>query len=142
MKKGITVLLVLLLAVPIAIVAVAGCGSSPTPQQAKQQLSTDLENLKGSLTEFTNPATYSSADSVNMAVDTVQTDLNAVVSSASEVKNVSAATLSSAWNDLVKSVTDTISGSGSISGKLDSVQTALKNFQQALQQLVDDLKTQ
>jgi hypothetical protein len=142
MKKGISVLLVLLVAVPIAVVAVAGCGSSPTPQQAKQQLNTDLESLKSSLTEFTNPTTYSSKDSVQSAIDNVQKDFDAVVKSAKEVKSVSTSTLTSAWNELKKSISDTVNSSESISQKLDSVQTAVKNFQQAWQKLIDQLKTQ
>ena len=136
------VIAVVLLAVAAVAVAVAaGCGSSVSPEQAKQQLNTDLTNLKDSLSAFTNPATYTSKTSVESAVDTVQTDINAVVSSAKEVKSVSSSALTSAWNDLKKSVTDTVNSSASISEKLDSITTAVKDFQQAWQQLVNDLKT-
>lgn len=142
MKKAVAVLLVVLVAVPIALIVVAGCGSSPTPQQAKQQLNTDLESLKSSLGEFTNPTTYSSKDSVQSAIDNVQKDFDTVVKSAKEVKGASTSTLTSAWNELKKSISDTINSSESITQKLDSIRTALKNFQEAWQKLLDDLTTQ
>jgi hypothetical protein len=141
MKKAMAILLVLLVAIPLAVVAIAGCSSNPTPAEAKQQLNTDLDNLKSSLSAFTNPATYSSKDSVQKAIDQVQTDIDAVVNSAKEVKDVSSSKLSSAWDKLKSSVNDTLNSSESISQKVDSIQTALTDFQQAWQQLVDDLKT-
>jgi methyl-accepting chemotaxis protein len=140
MKRYFTAILVLTVILSVAFFALAGCGGQ-TPEQAREQLNTDLANLKSSLTVFTNPATYTSTDSIQKAVDNVQTDLDAVLNSAKDVKDVSTSALSSSWNDLKKSVDDTLNSNESVSQKIESIQSSLEDFVNAWQQLEDELST-
>lgn len=140
MKKGIVVLVAVLLSLLGTFAIVAGC-SSTTPQQAKEQLNTNLENLKTALNAFTNPATYVSTDSIKSAADNVQKQFNAVVSSAKNVKSVSTSTLSDAWNQLSKSISN-LSSSQSFSDKVSGVKTAIENFQSAWQQVFSSAQSQ
>ena len=141
MKKGITVLLVLLVALTGTIILAAGCSSSETPQQAKQKLTSSLEGLKTSLQAFTNPATYTSTDSIKTASDAVKKQYDAVVKAAKDVKNVSTSTLTSAWDQLEKSIKN-LSGSQSLTDKAASVESAVLNFEAAWQEVFSSAQSQ
>ena len=141
MKKGITILLVLLVALAATATLVAGCGSSETPQQAKEKLNSSLQGLKTSLKAFTNPVTYTSTDSIKTAADSVKKEYNAVISAAKSVKSVSTSTLSGAWSQLKKSI-DNLSGSQSLSDKAAAVQSAVLNFQAAWQEVFSSASSQ
>ena len=135
MKKGIAVLLVLLVALSITS-AIAGCGT-PSPQEAQARLKTDLQSLQDALAELLNPATYASTDSFNTAADNIKKAFNDVVASAKQVKNIKTADLESAWDDLKKA----ISSDQPLTDKLIAIQAAAKEFQAAWQELYSSLKT-
>ncbi|HEY5531216.1 MAG TPA: hypothetical protein VIK22_04375 [Candidatus Anoxymicrobiaceae bacterium] len=133
MKKGIAILLVVLAALILTVAAIAGCGST-TPAQARTKLNTQLQNLKAALTEFTNPATYTSTDSIKSAAKNVQKQFDNVITAAKDVKDVSTSKLSSGWDELSKSISN-LSSSQSLNQKVDAVQSAISNFQTAWQQV-------
>jgi predicted PurR-regulated permease PerM len=135
MKKRIVVLpaLVLLILLTASIALVAGCGAT-TPAQARTELNTQLQNLKSALAEFTNPTTYASTDSIKSAAKNVQKQFDNVITAGKDVKDVSTSKLSSAWNQLSKSITN-LSSSQSFSQKVDAVQSAITNFQKAWQEV-------
>ncbi len=133
MKKGITILLALLVALAVTVAAIAGCGST-TPAQARTELNTQLQNLKTALTEFTNPATYTSTDSMKSAAKNVQKQFDNVITAAKDVKDVSTSKLSSAWDQLSKSISN-LSSNQSLNQKVDAVQSAISNFQKEWQQV-------
>ena len=133
MKKGIAILLVVLAALILTVAAIAGCGST-TPAQARTKLNTQLQNLKTALTEFTNPATYTSTDSIKSAAKNVQKQFDNVITAAKDVKDVSTSKLRSGWDELSKSISN-LSSSQSLNQKVDAVQSAISNFQTAWQQV-------
>jgi chaperonin cofactor prefoldin len=133
MKKGIAILLVVLAALILTVAAIAGCGST-TPAQARTKLNTQLQNLKTALTEFTNPATYTSTDSMKSTAKNVQKQFDNVITAAKDVKDVSTSKLSSGWDELSKSISN-LSSSQSLNQKVDAVQSAISNFQTAWQQV-------
>lgn len=136
MKKGIAVLLILAVALPVTLLVVSGCGT-PTPAEARAQLETDLQTLETSLTGLLNPTTYSSKDSFNKAADDIKSSFNDVVKSAKQVANIETADLQDAWDQLEKAITS----DKPLTEKLVDIQDSAKNFQTAWQDLVDKVNS-
>lgn len=132
MKKGVVLLLVLLIGLLITAVATAGCGST-TPEHARAQFVTDLQNLQVALQGMLNPTIYTSVDNFNTAWKDVESAYNKVVKSAKSVKNANVANLKSAF-DQVKKAIGNIGSSQSLQQKAVEIASALTDLQKAWQE--------
>jgi hypothetical protein len=132
MKKGVALFVVLLIGLLITAVAAAGCGST-TPEQAKTQFSTDLQNLQVALQGMLNPIVYTSVDNFNAAWKDVESAYNNVVKSAKAVKGANVANLKSAFEKVKKSIGN-IGSSESLQQKAADIADALTNLQKAWQE--------
>ena len=137
MKKGVALFVVLLIGFLVTAVATAGCGST-TPEQAKTQLSTDLQNLQVALQGMINPTVYTSVDNFNAAWKDVETAYNEVFKSAKEVKDVNVENLKSAFDEVKKAIGD-IGSSESLQQKAADIADALTSLQKAWQEAFSSL---
>jgi len=132
MKKGVALFVVLLIGLLITAVATAGCGST-TPEQAKTQFGTDLQNLQVALQGMLNPTIYTSVDNFNAAWKDVESAYNNVVKSSKAVKDANVANLKSAFEKVKKAIGN-IGSSESLQQKAVDIADALTGLQKAWQE--------
>jgi hypothetical protein len=139
MKKGVALFMLLLVGLLTVAVATTGCNST-TPEQAKAQLSTDLQSLQVALQGMINPTVYASVDNFNAAWKDVETAYNDVAKSAKEVKDVNVKNLKSAFDEVKKAIGN-IGSSESLQQKAADIADALTNFQKAWQEAFSSLNS-
>jgi uncharacterized protein YabN with tetrapyrrole methylase and pyrophosphatase domain len=137
MKKGLAFPVLLMVFLLTFVAATAGCGS-PTSQEAKSQLQTDLKNLQVALQGMLSPTVYTSTDNFNAAWKEVEDAYNKVVESAKSVKEVSVDELQSAFDDVKKAVGN-IGSSESMQAKASEIMDSLTNLQKAWQDVFSNL---
>jgi outer membrane murein-binding lipoprotein Lpp len=130
-KKTIAMVLVLVITVSLAAV-LAGCGNSE--QKAKENLSTDIQQLNTDLAALLNPNTYKSLDSFQAAWTKIRSQYDKTATDATAVKSAEFADVQSSYNDLKKAVSN-ISSIQSLQQNIDSVLAAGTKFLTALQAL-------
>jgi membrane-associated HD superfamily phosphohydrolase len=137
MMKGLIFIVVSLMVLSTVVVVATGCGS-PTPEEAKTQLETDLKDLQVALQGMLSPTVYTSTDNFNAAWKEVEDAYNAVVKSAKEVKEVNVENLQSAFDEVKKAVGN-IDSKDSLQTKASDIMDALTNFQKVWQETFSDL---
>jgi hypothetical protein len=137
MKKGIVILLVLLVATALSLTVLAGCGGTSNAD-ATATLKADLQKFQESLQAMLNPSIYTDPSQLTSAWSNVRTAYTNVVTSAQGVKNVRVTDFQNAWGDLSKAVKN-LSGSQSIQEKTAAMTTALQEVQKAWQGLTSGL---
>jgi len=137
MRKGMALVLALLVMLPLTVTAIAGCGEKSNAE-AEALLNQDLEDLKVSLAGMLDPNIYTSSDLFKNAWKQVENAYNGVVDSAKEVKDARVTDLTTAFSDLKKAIGN-VTGTQSLVEKADAITTALEELQNAWQQLFSDI---
>ena len=139
MKKGIALLLLLVVALAMTSIVATGCGGV-SQEEAKTQFRSDLQSFETSLQGLANPANYTSTDSMDAAFKDVEKAYNDLVKSAKQVKDTNITALEKAWDELEKAVRN-ISSSQSLSEKAEAIIKALQDLETTLQQLLSTFDT-
>lgn len=99
-------LVAVVMAVLALVVAVAACGDEQTPDEARQQLLSDLQAFEATVTNLKSLTASSSVDEWKAAKEEARTAWAKVVESAGAVKEAEVGEVQTAWDNLAKSVDD------------------------------------
>lgn len=132
-------LLMLVLVVAALGVALAACGDEPTPEEAKDQLVTDLQAFETTVTdELSSLSVDSTVDEWAAARDDVRAAWDTVVKSAADVKEAELTDVQTAWDDLAASIDDL--GDTPLSEAFPSLTEEIDTLKAAYRDLLDGLK--
>lgn len=138
MRKAAQVLLVALAVVALGL-ALTACGDEPTPEEAKQQLRTDLDAFQASLEDMKALSVNSTVDEWQAAKADAQAAWDTAVESAKDVKEAEVTEVEAAWDDLAQTVDD-ISGDTPVSeivpsivAKIDALRAAYEDLRNGLE---------
>ncbi|RPI29915.1 MAG: hypothetical protein EHM52_04165 [Actinomycetota bacterium] len=134
MRRASQVLLVALAVVALGL-GLAACGDEPTPEEAKQQLTTDLDAFKASVEDMKALSVNSTVDEWEAAKADAQAAWDKAAESAKDVKGAEVAEVEAAWDDLAQTIDD-ISGDTPISEIVPSIAAKID----ALRAAYDDLR--
>lgn len=138
MKRGIALLVVVALTLPVA--ALSGCGGTTTAE-ARQKFRTDLQDLEDSLKNLAKVNSSTSVKDFKSNLNAVGDAWDAVKESAKKVKEVRFTDLEKAYNDLQKSVKD-ISGTENLGDATINIIAALAEVELAVQALLSKIGTE
>jgi GTPase involved in cell partitioning and DNA repair len=99
-------LVALVMAVLALMVVVTACGDEQTPEEARQQLTTDLQAFEVTVTNLKSLSATSTVDEWKAAKEEAATAWTKVVESAAAVKDAEVGEVETAWNNLAKSIDD------------------------------------
>ena len=138
MRRASQVFLVALAVVALGL-ALTACGDEPTPEEAKQQLRTDLDAFKASVEDMRALSVNSTVDEWEAAKADAQAAWDTAVASAKDVKEAEVTEVEAAWDDLAQTVDD-ISGDTpiaeivpSIAAKIDALKAAYEDLRNGLE---------
>lgn len=121
------------------LLAVAACGDDTSAEDAKAQLTTDLQAFDTSAEKLRSLTADSTVDEAEAARDEAQEAWDKVVESAKDVEDATVDTLDSAWDDLSKAVDDIPSDASlgdaamSLQPQIDAVKAAYDDLFNGLQ---------
>jgi GTPase involved in cell partitioning and DNA repair len=138
MRKAAQVLLVALAVVALGL-ALTACGDEVDPEEAKQQLRTDLDAFKASLEDMKALSVNSTVDDWQAAKADAQAAWDTAVESAKDVKEAEMDEVEAAWDDLAQTIDD-VSGDTpvaeivpSIVDKIDALRAAYEDLRNGLE---------
>lgn len=122
------ILLGCVLAGGAVLIGILGNRGGESQASAQQAFCSSVSTLKGSVDDLTglSPTSASKSD-YQSAVDTVQSDWDAVKSDASDLKDVTMSQLSSDW-DSFESAVQAVPDDASVSDALDGIGSAAKTL--------------
>lgn len=129
----------LLLAALLVMVMISGCTDSNSTPTAHDQLCTDLSNLQDSAHNLVTRKSDEDLTTFKNEWNQVKTDFNSVKTSAQQVTSSNTEPITTSFNALVTAVQGALSAS-SVSAAISSIQAAGKNFVDAVNTAVSDLK--
>jgi molecular chaperone GrpE (heat shock protein) len=132
MRKGVTMALVVLVLLAGMVAVLAGCGESST-EKAQKAYDQDVQDLKTSVTAFSQAGTYSSVGSMQAAFQNLEKSFNTAVAAAKDVKDAKISDLQSAFNNLKASVTNL--SDQTLTEKVNTIKAAVQAFSDQLQQI-------
>ncbi|MEE4275563.1 MAG: hypothetical protein V2J16_06830 [Thermoleophilia bacterium] len=138
MRKSAQVLLVALAVVALGL-ALTACGDEATPEEAKQQLRTDLDAFKASLEDMKALSVNSTVDDWQAAKADAQATWDTAVESAKDVKEAEMDEVEAAWDDLAQTVDD-ISGDTPVSEIVPSIVAKIDALRAAYEDLLNGLE--
>lgn len=138
MKRGIALLVVVALTLPVAVLA--GCGGTTTAK-ARQEFRTDLQDFEDSLKNLADVNASTSIEDFKSNLNAVGDVWDAVKESAKKVKEVQFSDLEKAYNDLQKAVKD-ISGTEKLGEATINIIAALAEVELAVQALLSKIGTE
>lgn len=129
----------LLLAVVLVVVTLSGCSDANSTPSAHDQLCTDLSNLQDSLHNLVTVKSNEDLTTFKDEWNQVKTDFNSTKTSAQQVASANLDPVTTSFNALVTAVQSALSAP-SASAAISSIQTAAKNFADAVTTAVSDLQ--
>lgn len=137
--KRIGKLVVLFMVLAAVAVGVVGCGDEPTADEARQQLVTDLDAFKATVTSMEGLTATSSVDEWQAAKADALAAWEKVVLSAADVKEAEVGQVETAWDNLAKSVDD-LSGDATVQEAMPTLTDELTALKTAYEDLYNGLK--
>jgi len=134
MRRASQLLLVALAVVALGL-ALAACSDEPTPEEAKQQLTTDLDAFKASVEDMKTLSVNSTVDEWEAAKADAQAAWDKVVESAKDVEEAQVDEVEAAWDSLAQTIDD-IDGDTPIAEIVPSITAEID----ALRAAYDDLR--
>lgn len=128
--------LALLLLLALALVA---CGEEQTSEEARQQLVTDLDAFKATITNMEGVSATTTVDELKAKRDEAQAAWDKVVESAANVKEAEIGQVQTAWDDLAASIDD-LSGDTTLAQALPALAGEISALKAAYDDLYNGLK--
>jgi len=139
MMSRVAKLVALVMVVLALALTVVACGDEQTPEEARQQLVTDLQAFEVTVTNLKSLSATSTVDEWKAAKEEAQTAWTKVVESAAAVKEAEVGEVETAWDNLAKSVDD-LDADASLQEALPTLTEELAALRSAYDDLYNGLK--